>query len=84
MLAVADPKGNAHSSRKREATGRFSVSCQLDCLLVTEIIGITCGYVRSVTQQATVEVKKYVLPKFKIDVELDKPITSRASAALGR
>jgi len=74
LFSIADPKGNIIFKR-RDVTSRFGIAAA-DCALADEIIEgeyqVRCemGQTRSV---ASVEVKKYVLPKFKIDVELDRP-----------
>jgi hypothetical protein len=73
-FTVTDPKGNVifKQSGKNSPYGIASI----DCPLATEIIegqyviGCTVGDTAS---RLGVEVKKYVLPKFKIGVTLDKP-----------
>ena len=72
--SITDPKGNVIFRRKDVSSNYGIVST--DCPLATEIIEglyqIQCQ-VGDTTSKATVEVKKYVLPKFKVDVALDKP-----------
>lgn len=74
VFSITDPKGN-RIFRQRDVTSRFGISAA-ECPLATEIFegtyAIECQ-VGDTTSRASVEVKKYVLPKFKIDVELDQP-----------
>jgi type II secretory pathway pseudopilin PulG len=74
VFSVTDPKGNV-IFRKRDVTSRFGIS-SADCPLADEIVEgpyqIRCE-LGDTTSTITVEVKKYVLPKFKIAVELDEP-----------
>jgi alpha-2-macroglobulin-like protein len=76
-FSISDPKGNV-IFRRRDVTSRFGIA-SADCPLADEIIEgsykIECK-LGDTTSATTVEVKKYVLPKFKIDVELDKPYYS--------
>lgn len=73
-FTITDPKGNV-IQRKRDVSSRFGIT-SVECPLATEIIHgdyrVTCktGDTESV---ATVEVKDYVLPRFAVDVTLDKP-----------
>jgi len=73
VFSVSDPKGNV-VFRRRAVTSRFGIA-SADCPLATEIIegaySIECA-VGDTTSEATVEVKKYVLPKFRIDLTLDR------------
>ena len=74
VFSITDPKGNIIFKR-RDATSKFGIaSC--DCPLATEVnegsYTITCT-VGDTESRRTVEVKKYVLPKFKIDAEFDRP-----------
>jgi len=73
-FAIADPKGNV-IFKQRGVTSKFGI-VSTDCPLATEIIegpyAVTCK-VGDTESKLTVDVRKYVLPKFKIDVELDKP-----------
>ena len=74
MFAITDPKGNV-IFRQRGVTSRFGIS-SADCPLAEEVIEgpyqVACerGDTRSET---TVTVQRYVLPKFKLTVEFDKP-----------
>ena len=74
VFSVTDPKGNM-IFKDRDVTSRFGITA-VDCQLATEIIEgpyqVECR-VGDVTSERTVKVEKYVLPKFKIDVTLDKP-----------
>ena len=71
--SVADPKGNI-IFRKQDATSRFGIA-SADCPLADEIIEgtyrIQCR-MGETAGTATVEIKKYALPKFKIEVSLDR------------
>ena len=74
VFSVTDAKGNV-IFRKRDVTSRFGIS-STDCPLAGEILEGTYQLACEVgdTKSAiSVEVKKYVLPKFKIAVELDEP-----------
>ena len=72
--SVGDPKGNV-IFRTREATSRFGIA-STDCPLADEIaegayrIECTLG---DTTSSLSVDVRKYVLPKFKVDMSLDQP-----------
>lgn len=72
--SITDSKGNV-IFRKRDVTSRFGISAA-DCPLADEIIEgpyqVRCE-LGDTTSTIAVEVKKYVLPKFKIAVELDQP-----------
>ncbi len=74
VFSVTDPKGNV-IFRRREVTSRFGIA-STDCPLATEILTgpyqIECKLGDTATT-VTVEVKKYVLPKFKIAIKLDEP-----------
>jgi hypothetical protein len=73
-FAIADPKGNL-IFKQRGSTSEYGIA-SADCPLASEILegayAITCK-VGDTESKVTVDVKKYVLPKFKIDVELDQP-----------
>ncbi len=74
VYSISDPKGNV-IFRKRDVTSRFGIS-SADCPLADEIVEgpyqLRCE-LGDTTSTMAVEVKKYVLPKFKIAVELDEP-----------
>ncbi len=74
VYSISDPKGNV-IFRKRDVTSRFGIS-SADCPLADEIVEgpyqLRCD-LGDTTSTITVEVKKYVLPKFKIAMELDEP-----------
>ncbi len=84
VFSITDPKGNM-VFRKRDVTSRFGIA-STDCPLATEIIegtyAIECQ-VGDTTSRTSVEVKKYVLPKFKIDVQLDEPYYQPGERARG-
>lgn len=73
VFSVSDPKGNV-VFRRQGVTSRFGIA-SADCPLATEIIegaySIKCT-LGDTTSKATVDVKKYVLPKFKIELTLDR------------
>ena len=73
-FSIADPKGNV-IFRQRGVTSRFGIA-SADCPLADEITEgayqVTCQ-VGDTQSDLTVEVKRYVLPKFKIEVQFDKP-----------
>jgi len=74
VFSVTDPKGNV-IFRRRDVTSQFGIA-SIDCPLATEILTgpyqIECK-LGDTTTTVTVEVKKYVLPKFKIAIKLDEP-----------
>ncbi|MCC7408740.1 MAG: hypothetical protein IT442_11760 [Phycisphaeraceae bacterium] len=74
LWTVADPKGNI-IFKQHDVSSRFGIG-SMQCPLADEIIEgpytIACQ-LGDTKSNLTVEVKKYVLPKFKVDVELDKP-----------
>ncbi|MHB9045266.1 MAG: MG2 domain-containing protein [Pirellulales bacterium] len=72
--SIRDPKSNV-IFRREDVTSRFGIAAA-DCPLADEITEgayqIECQ-VGDTTSSTTVEVKRYVLPKFKLDVALDQP-----------
>ena len=74
VFSAKDPKGNV-IFRQRNVTSRFGIA-SADCPLAVEIAEgayqLQCE-LGDTTSTVTVDVKKYVLPKFKLDVELDLP-----------
>ena len=74
VYSITDPKGNV-IFRKRDVTSRFGIA-SADCPLADEIVEgpyqLRCE-LGDTTSTITVEVKQYVLPKFKIAVDLDEP-----------
>ena len=82
--AIRDPKGNV-IFRKQDVTSRFGIA-SAECPLADEIAEgayqIECQ-VGDTTSTATVEVKKYVLPKFKIELSLDQPYYQPGQKARG-
>jgi hypothetical protein len=68
-FAISDPKGNV-IFKKQASTSAYGITAT-DCLLASEVIEgaytIACK-IGDTESKLTVEVKKYVLPKFKIDV----------------
>ena len=73
-FTITDPKGNVIFNQQ-DVTSKFGIA-SIECPLATEIIEGSYTIEASVgdtTSRLAVEVKKYVLPKFKIAVELDQP-----------
>jgi alpha-2-macroglobulin-like protein len=74
VFTITDPKGTM-IFKQRSVTSRFGITAA-ECPLATEIIegnyAIACTVGNSASK-STVEVKKYVLPKFRIGVTFDKP-----------
>jgi hypothetical protein len=73
-FTIADPKSNI-IFKKKDVTSKFGIA-SMECPLANEILEgpyrIDCQI--GDTQSALVlEVKKYVLPKFKVEVTLDQP-----------
>lgn len=85
VFSIADPKGNVIFKRQ-DATSKFGIS-SCACPLATELnegaYTITCK-VGDTESRRTVEVKKYVLPKFKIDVETDQPYYRLGQTVAGK
>jgi type II secretory pathway pseudopilin PulG len=81
---ITDPRENV-IFQERSVTSRFGI-CATDCALADELIEgaytIECQ-IGDTTGVATVEVKPYVLPKFRIDIALDKPFYSPGTALQG-
>ena len=82
--SITDPKGNV-IFRQRDVTSRFGIA-SAQCPLAEEIIQgayrIQCK-IGDTESAVTVEVKKYVLPKFKIDADLDRPYYQPGEKAKG-
>jgi alpha-2-macroglobulin-like protein len=73
-LSVTDPKGNV-IFRHGDVTSRYGIA-SADCALADEILlgtyRIECQ-VGDTTSASAVEVKKYVLPKFQVTLDADRP-----------
>ena len=73
VFTITDPKGNV-IFKQRDVTSKFGIT-SADCPLATEIIEgvyeIACQLGDSTSKQ-TVEVSRYVLPKFKVTIGVDK------------
>ncbi len=73
-FSVVDPKGNI-VFRQEGKTSRYGITAA-DCPLDTEILEgpytVLCK-TGDVESRLSVDVKKYVLPKFKVTVALDRP-----------
>ncbi len=74
VFSISDPKGNK-IFRQRQVTSRFGIA-STECPLADEITEgayqIECQ-VGDTSGTLTVEVRKYVLPKFKLDLACDQP-----------
>lgn len=74
IFSVVDTNGNVIFKRT-QPTSKFGIAAA-DCQLATEILEgtyqIRCE-VAGETSERSVEVRKYVLPKFKLNLSLDKP-----------
>ncbi len=74
VFSVTDPKGNV-IYKFRTVTSKFGIASTA-CSLAEEILEgtylVQC-MVGEVSSRTSVEVKRYVLPKFNIAVELDRP-----------
>lgn len=74
LFQIADSKGNVIFKR-RDTTSKFGIA-SADCQLAHEInegqYQIECR-VGDTTSRRTVKVEKYTLPKFKVNLEVDKP-----------
>lgn len=84
VFSISDPKGNV-IFRQRDVTSRFGIASS-DCPLATEILEgtyqVRCR-VDDTSSSLSVEVQKYVLPRFKIEVELDRPYYQPGQRARG-
>jgi hypothetical protein len=73
-FTIADPKGNI-IFKKKSPTSQFGITAA-DCSLAEEILEgpytIACR-IGDTESKLQVEVKKYVLPKFKLEVKTDRP-----------
>jgi uncharacterized protein YfaS (alpha-2-macroglobulin family) len=73
-FSITDPKGNV-IFKKQDVTSKYGIA-STDCPLASEILegryDIDCK-IGDTSSKRSVEVKKYVLPKFKVDVALDQP-----------
>jgi uncharacterized protein YfaS (alpha-2-macroglobulin family) len=73
-FSITDPKGNV-IFKKQDVTSKYGIA-SADCPLASEILegryDIDCK-IGDTSSKRSVEVKKYVLPKFKVDVALDQP-----------
>jgi alpha-2-macroglobulin-like protein len=82
---VTDAKGNVIFKRK-DVTSAYGIAA-CDCLLADEILEgaytVRCLLGDTESRQ-TVDVKKYVLPKFKVAVEVDKPFYEPGDRVQGK
>jgi uncharacterized protein YfaS (alpha-2-macroglobulin family) len=73
-FTITDPKGNV-IFKKQDVTSKFGIA-SAECPLASEILegryDIDCK-IGDTSSRRSVEVKKYVLPKFKVEVTLDQP-----------
>ncbi len=84
-FALTDPRGNV-VFRQSGPTSRFGIG-SADCPLAGEILEgnyqVDCR-VGETTSRATVEVKQYVLPRFKVILALDQPYYQPGQLIKGR
>jgi alpha-2-macroglobulin-like protein len=84
-FSITDPKGNVIFKRQ-DVTSKFGIAA-CDCPLAAEIIegayAVQCQ-VGDTESKQTVDVQKYVLPKFKIAVELDQPFYQPGQTVHGK
>lgn len=74
VYSIADPKGN-RIFQQRGVTSRFGIA-SADCPLADELVHGTYKVICEIgdtTSSTAVEVKPYVLPKFEINLEFDRP-----------
>ncbi|HMF16829.1 MAG TPA: MG2 domain-containing protein, partial [Gemmataceae bacterium] len=85
ILSISDPKGNV-IFKEKQTTSKFGIS-SVDCPLASEILEgtytIRCQ-MGDTTSSLAVEVKKYVLPKFKVDVVAERPFYQPADLVKGK
>ena len=73
VFSITDPKGNV-IFKQNDVNSRFGIA-SFECPLATEIIEgpyTIEAVIGDTTSKLTVEIKKYVLPKFKVQVDLDQ------------
>jgi hypothetical protein len=84
-FSLTDPRGNV-VFRDRKPTSRFGIG-SADCPLAGELIEgnykVDCR-VGETTSRATVEVRRYVLPRFKVALALDQPHYQPVQTIKGR
>lgn len=85
VFSITDAKGNI-IFKSQETTSAYGIAA-CKCLLATEVIegayAVTCKLGDTESRQ-TVDVKKYVLPKFKVDVQLDKDFYAPGARVQGK
>jgi hypothetical protein len=74
VFTVADPKGNVLFKQKSVTStyGLSSADCALDAEIPEGLYSVECK-VGDTASKVSVDVKRYVLPKFRVEVQLDKP-----------
>ena len=84
-FSVTDPRGNV-VFREGNPTSRFGIA-SADCPLAGELIEgnyhVDCR-VGETTSRATVDVRRYVLPRFKVALTLDQPYYQPGQVIKGR
>jgi uncharacterized protein YfaS (alpha-2-macroglobulin family) len=84
-FSISDPKGNI-IFKESKSSSRYGIAA-VACPLATEILEgpytIACS-VGGTDSKLTVAVKKYVLPRFKIDVKLDRPYYQPGQKVTGK
>ena len=84
-FSLTDPRGNV-VFREAEPTSRFGIG-SADCPMADELIEgnyqVDCR-VGETTGRTTVEVRRYVLPRFKVALSLDRPYYQPGQPIKGR
>ncbi len=82
---IYDPKGNL-IFRRQDVTSRYGIAAA-DCPLAEEVIEgnyrVVCR-VADTTSETTVSVQQYVLPKFRIDIQVDKSFYAPGDTVTGQ
>jgi hypothetical protein len=85
VFSISDPKGNV-IFKEKQVTGKYGI-CSVDCPLASEILEgtytIRCQ-MGDTTSSLAVEVKKYVLPKFKVEVIAERPFYQPGQRVKGK
>ena len=84
VFSVIDPKGNV-IYKQNDVNSRFGIA-SFECPLATEIIEgpyTIEAAIGDTASRLTVEVKKYALPKFKVQVNFDQPYYSPGQTVNG-
>lgn len=83
VFTLTDPKGNV-LFKHRATTSRFGIAsaeCPLAVEIAEGIYSVACQ-VGDTQSKLAVEIKRYVLPKYKLDLTLDRPYYAPGEAAM--